>query len=58
MNRGIRLTTYVLMLTVEAAEDFLEFVKRLIFERTNSETETRNPHLNDRFSILPPTAVR
>jgi len=58
MNREIRLTTYVWLLTVEAAEDFLEFAKRLLFERTNSVTETRNPHLNERFYILPPTAVR
>jgi len=58
MNRKIRLTTYVLMLSVEATEDFLESVKRFIFERTNSTTETRTPHLNEGVSIMPPTAVR
>ena len=58
MNGKIRLTTYVLMLTVDAAEDLLESVKRFLFERANSTAEIRDPHLNEGFSIMPPTAIR
>jgi hypothetical protein len=57
MNRTISWTTYIWLLTMEAAEDLLESVRRLLFERSNPSTESRNPHLNDRFRILPPTAV-
>lgn len=58
MNRTIGLTTYIWLLTVEASVDILESVKRVLFERADSATETRNPHLNEGFRILPPTAVR
>jgi hypothetical protein len=58
MNRTIRLTTYVWLLTVEASVDMLESLKRVLFERTNSATDTRDPHLNEGFRILPPTAIR
>jgi hypothetical protein len=57
MNKTISWITYIWLLTVEAAEDLLESVRRLLFERNNPSTESRNPYLNDRFRILPPTAV-
>jgi len=57
MNRAINWTTYIWLLTIEAAEDLLESVRRLLFEHSNPSTESRNPHLNERFRILPPTAV-
>jgi len=57
MNSAISWTTYIWLLTLEACEDLLESVKRLLFEHSDSSTESRDRHLNERFQILPPTAV-
>lgn len=57
MNKTIRWTTYIWLLTVEASEDLFVSVKRLFFERSDASTEVREHYPNDRFRILPPTAV-
>jgi hypothetical protein len=57
MNRAISWTTYIWLLTMEASEDLLESVKRLLFEHNDPATEIRNHQPNERFRILPPTAV-
>jgi hypothetical protein len=57
MNRTISWTTYIWLLTMEAAEDLLESVRRLLFEHSNPSAESRSSYLNDRFQILPPTTV-
>jgi hypothetical protein len=57
MNTAIRWTTYIWLLTVEAYEDLLESIKRLLFEHSDSAPESRNPQLNERFRVLPPTAI-
>jgi len=57
MNRAISWTTYIWLLTMEACEDLLEAVRRLFFEHSDPSTESRDRHLNERFRILPPTAV-
>ena len=57
MNKAISWITYIWLLTIEASEDLLESVRRRLFEHSDSAIEIRNPHLNDRFRILPPTPV-
>jgi hypothetical protein len=57
MNRAISWTTYIWLLTMEACEDLLESVKRLLFEHSDPSTESRDHHRNERFRMLPPTAV-
>jgi len=49
--------TYIWLLTVETSEDLLESVKMLLFEHSDSAIDSRERHLNERFRILPPTAV-
>jgi hypothetical protein len=57
MNRAISWITYIWLLTVETSEDLLESVKMLLFEHSDSAIDSRERHLNERFRILPPTAV-
>jgi len=57
MNKAISWITYIWLLTIEASEDLLESARRRLFERSDSATETRNPQLNDRYRILPPTPI-
>jgi hypothetical protein len=57
MNKAISWTTYIWLLTVETSEDLLESAKRLLFEHNGPSTKSRDLHLNERFRILPPTAV-
>jgi hypothetical protein len=55
MNKVISWLAYCWLLTIEASEYMFESVKRRLFKRSDSATEIRNPQLNDRFRILPPT---
>jgi len=57
MNTMIKWTTYIWLLAIESSEDLLVSVKRLLFERNDTAIASRNPQLNERFRILPPTAV-
>jgi hypothetical protein len=57
MNRAVSWITYIWLLTIETSEGMLESVKRRLFGHSDSATEIRNPQLNERFRILPPTAV-
>jgi hypothetical protein len=57
MNRAISWITYIWLLIIEASEDVLESAKSQLFEHNESATEIRNPQLNDRFRILPPTTA-
>jgi len=57
MNKAISWTTYIWLLTMEASEDLLESIRRLRFEHSHPSIESRDHHLNERFRILPPTAV-
>jgi hypothetical protein len=57
MNKAISWTTYIWLLTMEASEDLLESIRRLLFEHSDPSIESRDRHLNERFRILPSTAV-
>jgi hypothetical protein len=57
MNKAISWVTYSWLLTVEVSEYIFESAKRRLFKRSDSAIEIRNPQLNDRFRILPPTTA-
>jgi len=57
MNRVISWITYIWLLTIEASEYLLESARRRLFEHSDPAIEIRNPQLNDRFRMLPPTTT-